>query len=172
MAQYNLDSNMADRVNFDDAVKRMAAENFDTLSDEAKRRPLNEWYEDIEFLAGNLYMPSVDNMAEAKARFINAYWQAIEAQLAEFLELEYERSNTDSPAVFDIVIYASNNMNWGAYQEVIWLSEDNEVMFRYVDQSTTEPWQRGTIKDAVGEAMYYLREKEEGVDYSDAEGIG
>ncbi len=169
MATFNLESSMADRVNFDDMIRRDAEGMLATLTfysgreDDAWHQDPDQYvkvaWESFEIQVEHDFI-IVDDMAEAKARYEAVFPQAVRdwQKLQMVDHLEEEMSTEEKGYVTAIEISPGGHQDGLDYGpvviDIVTLEADGAVIaYRQSDDGQDGDWQLGGIEDAVDEVL-------------------
>ena len=166
---YNLSSSQADRINFDQMVKRYADECLNSLTkDEIIQQMPHEYAAAIweDFQSHLREQGDIDDTeaerCEAKARFFAIFPQAVrewqdeiwQDQLAQEL---YRKDTGHTTAITALPGGQKDGLDYNAtVVEIVVLDIDGDtIAYRASSDAQDEDWQLGTIKDAVKCAIDY-----------------
>lgn len=162
--KYNLLSSMADRIKFDEMQRQYAAAMLNALTTEEALAQHPDLYAEIgweSFLTEvEVCAVEVDDLAEAKARFLAAFAQATLDWQREKLEQVvgdelYQSATGHTSAITVIPGGQKDGLNFGPVViEIVVLEADGDtIAYRYSDDSQDADWQIGGIEDAVDAAL-------------------
>lgn len=175
MRIFRLESSMSDRYDFDNMIRTGAAAMLLTLPFNEQRED-DAWIQDPAQLAevafdnfeivtvtiesGEEASVIVDDMAEAKARYVSVFPQAVRGwqkeTMVDHLQDQISENGQGHATSINIVLGGQKDgLDYGpvVIEAVSLDSDGNQIAYRQSDDGSDGDWQIGSIEDAVEEAL-------------------
>ena len=149
--RYNLSSNQAHRINFDEAVTRYAQDCTNEMDEDYLLKTPAVEIAEAYWLDGETY--DTDDPKEAKSRYLVAFTSFVkEAQIEKVVD-NYSDEQKERGEQTIVTVAEGSELDNGIWIEVVHLEDDNEgnhtVVYRRCDDSIDQDWQVGTIENVA-----------------------
>jgi len=165
MKKYHLESSMSDRINFDEMAARAAIAMLQALDTETALEQDAQQYAEFSWDEWFDVEDHVDDIEEAKARYIPAFSQAIKAwQRQKHLDnLDDELHEIETGYKTALTVFPGgqkDGLDYGpVLVEIVVLDTDGStIAYRVSTDSHDDDWQLGHTEDAI-DAMIDYREQ-------------